>query len=156
MEGNPVRLKEIVENPAFNALRHCSARGRLQVTLAHEGDWIRLETDNYSTPIPSEALPRLWGPFTGAMPPAAAQVHAVSRDILCPHRDNAPEVEKRNPTLWFFGYSTVENKPACPVRIIFLRTLPHFLRQKAVGSTRIPRLSEYLIQGPDLRIIPGV
>lgn len=61
--GDQTRLKEMAENLASNALRHCPAGGRIQVSLTVEGDNVRLTVDNDGPQIFPEDLPHVWEPF---------------------------------------------------------------------------------------------
>ena len=63
MLGARLRLEEVVDNLADNALRHCTPGGAVTVALAQKGRRITLIVDNDGAPIPQKHLDRLFEPF---------------------------------------------------------------------------------------------
>ena len=63
LEGDREKLREILDNLASNALRHCNPGGTIRVELKQEEGIARLTVENDGEPIPEEDLPRLWEPF---------------------------------------------------------------------------------------------
>lgn len=63
MLGDRLRLEEVVDNLADNALRHCTPGGAVTVSLAQKGRRITLTVDNDGAPIPQKHLDRLFEPF---------------------------------------------------------------------------------------------
>lgn len=63
LAGDGEKLREILDNLASNALRHCKAGGTIRVELKKEKGLARLTVENEGEPIPEEDLPRLWEPF---------------------------------------------------------------------------------------------
>lgn len=63
VEGDPERLRELADNLASNALRHCTPGGRICVTLKAEEPGMRLTVQNDGPPISPEDLPHLFEPF---------------------------------------------------------------------------------------------
>ena len=63
MLGDRLRLEEVVDNLADNALRHCTPGGAVTVSLAQKGRRITLIVDNDGAPIPQKHLDRLFEPF---------------------------------------------------------------------------------------------
>ena len=63
MLGDRLRLEEVVDNLADNALRHCTPGGAVTVSLAQKGRRITLTVDNDGVPIPQKHLDRLFEPF---------------------------------------------------------------------------------------------
>lgn len=63
VEGDRERLREVTENLASNALRHCTPGGRICVTLKAEEAGVRLTVQNDGPPISPEDLPHLFEPF---------------------------------------------------------------------------------------------
>ena len=63
VEGDRERLREVTENLASNALRHCAPGGRICVTLKAEEAGVRLTVQNDGPPISPEDLPHLFEPF---------------------------------------------------------------------------------------------
>ena len=63
MLGDRLRLEEMVDNLADNALRHCTSGGAVTVALAQEGRRITLTVDNDGPVIPQKHLDRLFEPF---------------------------------------------------------------------------------------------
>ena len=63
VDGDRERLRELAENLASNALRHCTPGGQIRVTLEKEGTGLRLTVQNDGLPIPEEDLPHLFEPF---------------------------------------------------------------------------------------------
>lgn len=62
-EGDRARLKEVVENLASNALRHCSQGGQIQVRLEQHESQASLSVYNDGSAVPTEDLPHLFEPF---------------------------------------------------------------------------------------------
>lgn len=63
VEGDRERLRELADNLASNALRHCTPGGRVRVTLKAEETGVRLTVQNDGPSIPPEDLPHLFEPF---------------------------------------------------------------------------------------------
>ena len=63
LEGDREKLREVLDNLASNALRHCVPGGKIRVELKKEGGAARLTVQNDGAAIPEEDLPRLWEPF---------------------------------------------------------------------------------------------
>ena len=63
VEGDRERLRELADNLASNALRHCTPGGRVRVTLKAEEAGVRLTVQNDGPSIPPEDLPHLFEPF---------------------------------------------------------------------------------------------
>ena len=63
VEGDRERLRELTDNLASNALRHCTPGGRIRVTLKAEEAGVRLTVQNDGPSIPPEDLPHLFEPF---------------------------------------------------------------------------------------------
>ena len=63
VEGDRERLRELADNLASNALRHCTPGGRIRVTLKAEETGVRLTVQNDGPSIPPEDLPHLFEPF---------------------------------------------------------------------------------------------
>lgn len=63
LAGDREKLREILDNLASNALRHCKPGGTIRVELKQEEGFARLTVENEGEPIPEEDLPRLWEPF---------------------------------------------------------------------------------------------
>lgn len=63
MLGDRLRLEEVVDNLADNALRHCTPGGAVTISLVQKGKQITLTVDNDGDPIPPEQLGRLFEPF---------------------------------------------------------------------------------------------
>ena len=64
LEGDREKLREVLDNLASNALRHCVPGGTIRVALkAEEGKLVRLTVHNDGEAIPEEELHRLWEPF---------------------------------------------------------------------------------------------
>ena len=63
VQGDRERLREMAENLASNALRHCASDGQICVTLREEEAGARLTVDNDGLPIPAQDLPHLFEPF---------------------------------------------------------------------------------------------
>ncbi len=63
VEGDRERLRELADNLASNALRHCTPGGRVRVTLKAEETGVRLTVQNGGPSIPPEDLPHLFEPF---------------------------------------------------------------------------------------------
>ena len=63
LEGDREKLREILDNLASNALRHCVPGGTIRVTLKVEGDLARLTVENEGEAIREEDLPHLFEPF---------------------------------------------------------------------------------------------
>lgn len=63
VEGDRERLRELADNLASNALRHCTPGGRIRVTLKAEEAGVRLTVQNDGPSIPPEDLPHLFEPF---------------------------------------------------------------------------------------------
>lgn len=64
LEGDREKLREVLDNLASNALRHCVPGGTIRVALkAEEGKLVRLTVYNDGEAIPEEELHRLWEPF---------------------------------------------------------------------------------------------
>ncbi len=61
--GDRLRLEEVVDNLADNALRHCIPGGTVTIALTQKGRGVRLTVDNDGDPIPPEQLNRLFEPF---------------------------------------------------------------------------------------------
>ena len=63
LEGDREKLREILDNLASNALRHCVPGGTIRVTLKAEEGLARLTVENEGEAIPEEDLPHLFEPF---------------------------------------------------------------------------------------------
>lgn len=63
LEGDREKLREILDNLASNALRHCKPGGTIRVDLKQEKGTACLTVENEGDAIPAEDLPRLWEPF---------------------------------------------------------------------------------------------
>lgn len=63
LAGDREKLREILDNLASNALRHCRPGGTIRVELKKEEGLARLTVENEGEAIPEEDLPRLWEPF---------------------------------------------------------------------------------------------
>ena len=63
LEGDREKLREVLDNLASNALRHCAPGGTIRVELKKEEGLARLTVQNDGEAIPEEDLPRLWEPF---------------------------------------------------------------------------------------------
>lgn len=63
LEGDREKLREILDNLASNALRHCVPGGTITVTLKTEESLARLTVENEGEAIPEEDLPHLFEPF---------------------------------------------------------------------------------------------
>ena len=63
VEGDRERLRELADNLASNALRHCTPGGRIRVTLKAEEAGVRLTVQNDGPSIPPEDLSHLFEPF---------------------------------------------------------------------------------------------
>lgn len=63
LAGDREKLREILDNLASNALRHCKPGGTIRVELRKEEGLARLTVENEGEPIPEEDLPQLWEPF---------------------------------------------------------------------------------------------
>lgn len=63
LEGDREKLREILDNLASNALRHCVPGGTIRVTLKAEEGLARLTVENEGEPIREEDLPHLFEPF---------------------------------------------------------------------------------------------
>ena len=63
MLGDRLRLEEVVDNLADNALRHCTPGGAVTISLAQKGRRITLTVDNDGPVIPQKHLDRLFEPF---------------------------------------------------------------------------------------------
>lgn len=63
IQGDRERLREVVENLASNALRHCEKGGNIRVSLTQTGGFAFLRVYNDGPAIPEEDLPRLFEPF---------------------------------------------------------------------------------------------
>ena len=63
VQGDRERLREMAENLASNALRHCASDGQISVALREEETGARLTVDNDGLPIPAQDLPHLFEPF---------------------------------------------------------------------------------------------
>ena len=63
MLGDRLRLEEMVDNLADNALRHCTPGGAVTISLAQKGRRITLTVDNDGPVIPQKHLDRLFEPF---------------------------------------------------------------------------------------------
>ena len=61
--GDRLRLEEVVDNLADNALRHCSPGGAVTIALTQKKRQVKLTVDNDGDPIPPEHLNRLFEPF---------------------------------------------------------------------------------------------
>ena len=61
--GDKLRLEELVDNLADNALRHCTPGGRVTIALEQVGKQVALTVDNDGHPIPPEHLLHIWEPF---------------------------------------------------------------------------------------------
>ena len=61
--GDRLRLEEVVDNLADNALRHCSPGGSVTIALTQKKRQVKLTVDNDGDPIPPEHLNRLFEPF---------------------------------------------------------------------------------------------
>ena len=63
VEGDRERLRELADNLASNALRHCTPGGRICVSLKAEDQGVRLTVQNDGPSISPENLPHLFEPF---------------------------------------------------------------------------------------------
>lgn len=63
VEGDRERLRELADNLASNALRHCTPGGRICVSLKAEEQGARLTVQNDGPSISPENLPHLFEPF---------------------------------------------------------------------------------------------
>lgn len=63
LEGDRERLKEAVGNLASNALRHVEKGKHIQVSLAKQGEQVRVSVYNDGPAIPDKDLPHLFEPF---------------------------------------------------------------------------------------------
>ena len=63
LAGDREKLREILDNLASNALRHCKPGGTIRVELKKEEGLARLTVENEGEPIPEENLPHLFEPF---------------------------------------------------------------------------------------------
>lgn len=63
LEGDRERLKEAVGNLASNALRHVEKGKHIQVSLAKQGEQVRVSVYNDGPAIPDKDLPQLFEPF---------------------------------------------------------------------------------------------
>jgi signal transduction histidine kinase len=64
VSGDPGRLSRVVDNLLTNAIRH--GEGTVTLRVTHEGDAAVLAVHNLGRPIPAQALPTLFDPYTRA------------------------------------------------------------------------------------------
>ena len=64
VSGEEGRLSLVVSNLAANALKHTPTGGEIRVSLQIRGRFALLRVENDGEPIPEEALPRLFEPFS--------------------------------------------------------------------------------------------
>lgn len=63
VDGDAVRLRQIVTNQLTNALKFVPAGGTVTVTLHQDGDWAELNVADTDPGIPAEELPRIFDRF---------------------------------------------------------------------------------------------
>ncbi|MFB8128713.1 sensor histidine kinase [Streptomyces mirabilis] len=63
VEGDPVRLRQIVTNQLTNALKFVPAGGSVTVTLREDGEWAELRVTDTGPGIPAEDLPHIFDRF---------------------------------------------------------------------------------------------
>ena len=66
IEGDPVRLEQVVANLLGNAVKYTPAGGRIEVRLAREGEEAVLSVRDNGVGIPTDLLPHVFDPFTQA------------------------------------------------------------------------------------------
>ncbi len=63
IEGDPMRLEQVVNNLLANAVKYTPAGGRISVSLSREGELVRLEVRDTGVGIPETLLPRIFDLF---------------------------------------------------------------------------------------------
>lgn len=71
MQGDPVRLEQILRNLLINALSHAATATGVEVTLASQGDWAELRVQDNGPGIAPADLPRIFTPYFQAQTRAA-------------------------------------------------------------------------------------
>ncbi|HEV8672973.1 MAG TPA: GAF domain-containing protein [Methylomirabilota bacterium] len=69
VNGDPMRLEQVVANLLDNALKYTPAGGYIRVTVGPEGDEAVLRVQDTGAGIPAEMLPRIFDLFVQAGPP---------------------------------------------------------------------------------------
>ena len=64
LDGDPVRLAQILDNLLTNACKYTDRKGRIEVAAARVGDWIEIRVKDNGIGIPPEHLPRLFQKFS--------------------------------------------------------------------------------------------
>ncbi|HEV7914601.1 MAG TPA: PAS domain-containing protein, partial [Albitalea sp.] len=68
VDGDPVRIEQIVWNLVNNAVKFTPAGGRVMLRLAHDGDCVRFDVEDTGRGIEPEALPLVFEMFKQAEP----------------------------------------------------------------------------------------
>jgi two-component system CheB/CheR fusion protein len=66
LDGDPVRLAQIIENLLTNAVKYTNTGGRIEVILTREGSEALVKVRDTGIGIREEMLPRVWDLFTRA------------------------------------------------------------------------------------------
>ncbi len=64
VEGDPVRLEQVISNLLHNAIKYTPPGGRISIQVAHEGDEAVVRVKDTGIGIPREMLPRVFELFT--------------------------------------------------------------------------------------------
>ena len=63
IEGDPVRLAQVISNLVDNAAKYTPEKGRISVTLACEGDQVLFVVDDTGQGVPPESARKIFEPF---------------------------------------------------------------------------------------------
>ena len=63
LEGSPELLRRAIENILRNAIRYSPEDGRVDASLARQGDFFRISVRDYGPGVPEEALAYIFDPF---------------------------------------------------------------------------------------------
>ncbi len=91
IDGDALRLEQVLQNLIGNAVKYSPQGGAVQVRAAREGDRVLLEVADQGIGIPADALPKLFTRFYRAANTAAMQIGGlgiglyVVREIIALH-----------------------------------------------------------------------
>lgn len=63
VEGDPFRLEQVLTNFLTNALKYCSTKGQITLSINEEEELYRVCVKNTGNPIPKEHLEKIWTKF---------------------------------------------------------------------------------------------
>ncbi|MFZ6017087.1 MAG: ATP-binding protein [Nitrospirota bacterium] len=83
--GDPQRLKQALINIIINSYQAMNYGGVLNVTIAHEGDYVNISVNDNGVGIPEDDLERIFDPFFTTKQRGAGLGLAISKKIVEDH-----------------------------------------------------------------------